>query len=159
MNTPATEAPNEILITRTVKGTCEQVWNAMTDPLQVVKWWGPQGFSTTIEEMDVRVGGAWKHTMHGPDGVNYPNKSIFREVLRPTRLVFSHGGGKEHGKGASFMATWTFEEVTDGTRVTIRMVFASKQERDFVVTEYGAVEGGQQTLARLDEHLTSLRTR
>jgi len=119
----------------------------------VVQWWGPRGFTTTIEEMDVRPGGVWKLVMHGPDGTNYPNRSVFREVVKPERLVFSHGGGKAGGPSAQFVATWTFEALGDQTQVTIRMAFPSAAARDRVVKEYGAIEGGKQTLARLGELL------
>ncbi len=147
------EAPNEIIITRVVRATPEQVWHAMTDPRQVAQWWGPNGFSTTIEEMDVRVGGHWKHTMVGPDGTRYPNKSTFQEVVPFERIVYKLGGGKEHGKGINFVSTWTFVEEAGGTRVTIHMVFPSAKDRDFVVAEHGAIEGGKQTLGRLDAYL------
>ena len=56
----------EIVITRVVEAPRELVWEAMTDPRQVVHWWGPQGFTTTIERMEVRPGGVWRHVMHGP---------------------------------------------------------------------------------------------
>lgn len=151
------EAPNEILIQRTVKAPRALVWAAMTDPTQVVQWWGPTGFSTSIEEMDVRVGGHWKHTMVGPDGTRYPNKSIFQEVLPPERIVYKMGGGKEHGKGTNFVATWTFDDLPGGTQVTISMLFPTPEDRNFVVAEYGAVEGGKQTLGRLDAHLAALQ--
>ena len=147
-------ADREILITRVFDAPRELVWQAMTDPRHVVHWWGPRGFTTTIEKMDVRPGGVWKHVMHGPDGVKYPNKSIFKEVVKPERIVYSHGGGREGGPGASFVATWTFDAVNDDkTSVTIRMVFPSGADRDFVVKEFGAIEGGEQTLERLSEHL------
>jgi uncharacterized protein YndB with AHSA1/START domain len=65
-----------------------------------------------------------------------------------------HGGGKKGGPGAHFVATWTFDALDDGkTQVTIRMVFASAEDRDKIVKEYGAIEGGKQTLARLGEQL------
>jgi len=151
---PENPADREIVVSRVFDAPRELVWEAMTDARQVVHWWGPRGFSTTIEEMDVRPGGVWKQVMHGPDGANYPNKSIFKEVVRPERLVYSHGGGREHGPGATFMSTWTFEAVASGkTQVTIRMVFGSAAERDFVEKEFHAVEGGHQTLARLAEWL------
>jgi uncharacterized protein YndB with AHSA1/START domain len=156
-NSTTGTADREIVITRVFDAPRELVWQAMTDPQQVVHWWGPRGFTTTIETMDVRPGGAWKHTMHGPDGVNYPNKSIFQEVVRPERIVFSHGGGREGGPGAHFVATWTFDAEGAGrTRVTIRMVFPSAKDRDFVVKEFGAIEGGKQTLERLAEHLPAM---
>jgi uncharacterized protein YndB with AHSA1/START domain len=129
----------------------------MTKPEHVVNWWGPRGFSTTIETMDFHIGGVWKHVMRGPDGVKYPNKSVFKEIVKPERIVFSHGGGREEGPGASFVATWTFDALAvDKTRVTARMVFPSATERDFVVKEFGAIEGGQQTLERLGEFLAGV---
>jgi uncharacterized protein YndB with AHSA1/START domain len=146
----------EIVISRIFNAPRELVWEAMTDPRHVVNWWGPRGFSTTIETMEVRPGGVWKHVMHGPDGANYPNKSIFKEVVKPERIVYSHGGGREDGPGASFVATWTFEELGEKkTKLTIRMAFPTPEARDFVTKEFGAIEGGKQTLERLGEHLAT----
>ena len=77
--------------------------------------------------------------------------------MKPEHIVFSHGGGHEKGPGASFAATWTFEALAAGkTRVTARMVFPSPAERDFVVKEFGAIEGGKQTLERLGEYLPKM---
>jgi len=96
--------------------------------------------------------------MHGPDGADYPNKSVFTEVVKPERLVYSHDGKKAGGPGATFVSTWTFEaESAAKTRVTIRMVFPSKADRDFVAKEFGAIEGGKQTLERLSEHLPKMK--
>jgi uncharacterized protein YndB with AHSA1/START domain len=152
---PTGEADNEIVISRTFDAPRELVWEAMTDPQQIIHWWGPRGFSTTIKEMDVRPGGAWKHTMHGPDGTDYPNSSVFKEIVKPARIVYSLGGGKKGGHPVQAVATWTFDALDGGkkTKVTIRMVFPSKAERDTIVREYGAIEGGKQTLERLGEHL------
>src|SRR4051794_29606224 len=110
INTPSDSSDREIVISRVFDAPRELVWQAMTDPQHVVNWWGPHGFTTTIERMEVRPDGVWQHTMHGPDGKNYPNKSIFKEVLKPERIVYSHGGGHENGPGANFVATWTFDE-------------------------------------------------
>lgn len=157
---PAPEAEREIKLVREFAAPRDLVWEAMTDPQHVVNWWGPRGFRTEIDRMDLRVGGTWKHTMIGPDGVRYPNKSTFREVVRPERIVYAHGGGREDGPGASFVATWLFEALAaDRTRVTIRMVFPTSEARDFVIREFGAIEGGKQTLERLGEHLAFRQTR
>ena len=128
----------------------------MANPKHVVNWWGPRGFTTTIEKMDVRPGGVWKHVMHGPDGTDYPNSSVFKEVVKPERIVYSHGGGKKGEPGAHFMATWTFEAMGDKTRVTMRGVFDTAADRDRVVKEYGAIEGGKQTLERFAEYLIKM---
>jgi uncharacterized protein YndB with AHSA1/START domain len=147
-------ADREIKISRIVDAPRELVWNAMTDPAQVIHWWGPRGFTTTIETMDVNPGGHWNYVMHGPDGTDYPNYSVFREVLKPQRLVFTQGGAKKGGPEAQFVGTWTFDELAPGkTQVTIHMVFPTAAARDTVVKQYGAIEGGKQTLQRLTEHL------
>ncbi|HET6308511.1 MAG TPA: SRPBCC domain-containing protein [Rhodopila sp.] len=151
-----TASDREILITRVFDAPRELVWQAMTDPRHVVRWWGPHGFTTTIEAMEVRPGGVWTHVMHGPDGTDYPNHSVFQEVVYPERIVFAHGGARPGGPEAGFVATWTFEAAGDKTRVTIRMVFPSAAQRDIVVKEYGAIEGGQQTLERLAAHLPKM---
>jgi uncharacterized protein YndB with AHSA1/START domain len=149
-------ADREIVITRVFDAPCELVWEAMVNPEHVVHWWGPNGFTTTIEKMDLRVGGVWKHIMHGPDGTDYPNSSVFKEIVKPERIVYSHGGGKEGGPGAHFVAIWTFEDLGEQTRLTMRGVFDSPADRDFVVKEYGAIEGGKQTLQRLADYLPKI---
>jgi len=149
----ANTADREIVTTRVFDAPRELVWEAWTNPKHVANWWGPRGFTTTIEQMDVRPGGVWKHTMHGPDGTDYPNKSIFKEVVKPERIVYSHAGGKKGGTGVSFEMTWTFEALGEKTRVTLRHVFATAADRDRVAKEFGAVEGAKQTLDRLGEHL------
>ena len=148
----------EIVISRVLDAPRDLVWEVWTDPKHVVHWWGPNGFTTTIETMDVRPGGVWKHVMHGPDGTDYPNKSVFIEVVKPERIVYSHGGGKEGGPGAHFEATWTFDALEGNkTRATGRMVFASAAEREHVVKEFKAIEGGHQHLGRLAGYLATMR--
>jgi uncharacterized protein YndB with AHSA1/START domain len=89
--------------------------------------------------------------------VNYPNHSVFTEIVTPEKIVFSHGGKREGGPDVSFVSTWTFEKLAvDKTRVTIRMVFPTAAQRDFVVKEFGAIEGGKQTLERLGEYLAKM---
>jgi uncharacterized protein YndB with AHSA1/START domain len=99
--------------------------------------------------MDTRHARAGRHRL--------PNHSLFQEVVFPQRLVFKHGGSKAGGPEADFVGTWTFE-VFEGSRteVTIHMVFSSAAARDAVVREYGAIEGGKQTLERLAEHLPTM---
>jgi uncharacterized protein YndB with AHSA1/START domain len=149
---PSASSDREIVISRLLDAPRELVWQAMTSPQHIENWWGPRGFTTTIEKMDVRVGGEWKHLMRGPDGTEYPNESVFTEVVAPKRISFSHSGGRKGAPVVPFEATWTFDEPEpDKTKVTIRMVFPTAKDRDMIVREYGAIEGGKQTLARLGE--------
>src|SRR5438093_4346652 len=125
----ATTSDREIVITRVLDAPRELVFEAWTDPEQVVQWWGPRGFTTTIHEVDVRPGGVWRFVMHGPDGTDYGNRVDFLEVVAPERLVYNHGPDGE-SEGLSFRSTVTFEEEGRGTRLTLRLVFKSTDERD-----------------------------
>ena len=141
-------ASNEIVTVRVFAAPRELVWRAWTEPEHVAKWFGPRGFTNTIHEMDVRPGGFWRFIMHGPDGVDYENKYIFREVLRPSRLVYTQL------LTPSFETVATFEEEGQKTRVTMRGIFDSAATREKVAREFGAVEGGEQTLECLGEYLS-----
>ena len=143
----------EIVLARPLDAPREEVFDAWTDPQRIAVWWGPRGFTNTVSEMDVRPGGVWRFVMHGPDGVDYPNKVVYAEVARPERLVYSHGDDGA-GDPGGFDVTVTFAERGGRTELAMRMLFASAGARDAVV-EFGAIEGGNQTLDRLAEHLAA----
>jgi len=151
----ANAAEREIVITRLFDAPREMVWGAWTDPKQVGLWWGPKGFTTTIEVMDVRPGGRWKQVMHGPDGTDYPNESVFLDVVPYERLVYTLSGGRKDGPLVQMEKTAIFEEEDGGTRVTMYLVFASAEARDQNVRDYGSIEGGKQTLERLADYLSA----
>jgi uncharacterized protein YndB with AHSA1/START domain len=130
------------------------VFDMWTDPKHVAQWWGPDGFTNSIQEMDVRPGGVWRFTMHGPDGVDYPNRIVFVEVVRPERLVYDHGA--DSPDGADFRAEVFFGDEGPRTRLTMRNLFASSKIREMVSREFHAVEGGQQTLDRLAAYLEAV---
>jgi len=158
--TAVNTSDREIVMSRVLTAPRELVWEAWTNPKHVANWWGPRGFTTTTKRHEFRVGGYWEHVMHGPDGTNYPNKSRFAEIVPLEKIVFSHGGGREEGPGATFTATWTFETVEGNkTRLTGRLVFPTPEARDFVVKEFGAIEGGKQTLERAAEYVAGLQSR
>jgi uncharacterized protein YndB with AHSA1/START domain len=152
-DTTADQADREIVLTRVVNASRELVFQVFTEPEHIKHWWGPNGFTNTIHEMDVRPGGVWRFIMHGPDGTNYPNRIDYLEVVKPERLVYDHG---DDDGGDTFRATATFTEAGPGqTLVTLTLVLKSADEKRRVV-EFGAVEGGQQTLARLDEYVSRM---
>jgi uncharacterized protein YndB with AHSA1/START domain len=148
----ASTADREIVLARTFDAPRELVFDAWTDPKQIVQWWGPTGFTTTTDEMDVKPGGVWRFVMHGPDGTDYKNKIIFIEVVRPERLIYRHAGDAEIDP-VRFHVTVTFAAQGSKTRLTMASIFETAEERNRVVEKYGAIEGGKQTLGRLAEHL------
>ncbi len=90
MNKPAQFGERTVTLTRLFDAPRDLVWRAWTDPKHLAQWFGPRGFTSSVPELDVRVGGALRIVMHGPDGNDYPMKGIFREVVPPERLVFSN---------------------------------------------------------------------
>lgn len=155
--TPQTQEPiadREISLSRHFDAPPELVWRALTESEHVAHWFGPNGFTITTKEMDVRVGGVWRFIMHGPDGVDYPNLVTYHTVRKPELLEYTHS---DDGGERSFEASMTLVAVDGGTELTLRQVHPTKAVRDYVVREIGAIEGGKQTLARLAEHLKSMR--
>lgn len=152
-NDGVSTADREIAATRIFDAPRELVWRAWTDPKHAAQWWGPNGFRNTIEKMDVKPGGTWLFTMHGPDGRDWPNKIVFLEVVEPERLVYVHGDAEDIDR---FHVTVTFEDENGKTRLSMRSLFETKEKRDRVVKEVGAVEGMQQHLGRLAEHLSGM---
>jgi len=152
MRDPVTTALEDqtIVGSRIFDAPRELVFQMFTDPKHIVKWWGPRGFTDTVYAMDVRPGGAWRHVMRGPDGVEYINQSEYVEVVKPERLVFKHLSAPGH------VTTITFEDRSGKTQVTMRMLFDSNEARDKVIETVGAVEGLKQTLNRLAEHMASM---
>jgi len=144
-------ADREIVATRVVDAPREHVFEMFTDRQHVARWWGPKGFTSTIDEMDVRPGGVWRFVMHGPDGIDYKNKIVYDEIARPERLVYTHTGG------AQFQATATFTSYGEKTVLAMRMLFGSSRERDRVVKKFGAIEGLSQTLDRLEVYVGESR--
>lgn len=146
---PARNPSNEIRITRIYDAPVKAVWDAWTDPAQVAQWWGPRGYKTTTHSKDVRTGGSWVFTMHGPDGVDYPNKIKFLEVDKHARLVYDHGADDE----PMFRVTVNFSEVKGKTKMEMSMALptpeAAAETRKFIKKA-----GGESTWDRLAEFLT-----
>ena len=145
----------ELVLSRLIQAPRELVFKAWTDPRHVVEWWGPDGFTTTIQEMDVRPGGVWRFIMHGPDGRNYKNKVVYVEVKKPERIVYQHRDDGE-AEPVNFHVTVTFEKQGHMTRLTMKMLFETAAEFERVSREYGAVEGAQQMFVRLRNYVESL---
>lgn len=157
MNDTAAETSienREIVMTRDFDAPRALVFEAWVNAEQLPKWWGPDGFIITIHEMDARPGGLLRFTMHGPDGVDYRDRIVYSEIVRPERLVYQHSGEGEDD--SSFQVTVLFEEAEGKTRLTMRTLFPTQEARDFTIG-FGAVDLGYQTLAHLADLLAAER--
>lgn len=135
----------------------EMVWEAFANPKQVVEWWGPHGFTMTIREMDVRPGGMWVHTLHGPDGTDFPGESTFTEVIPGKHVKLALKGGREGEPEIHFTIAITWTDEAGGTRIDWRIEFPSREERDEYVRSYGAVQGLRDLFVRLETLLAKQR--
>jgi uncharacterized protein YndB with AHSA1/START domain len=141
---------NEIRITRLYAAPVRAVWDAWNDPEQVAAWWGPRGFTITTHSKDTRPGGEWRFTMHGPDGVDYPNKARYLEVDQYARLVYDHGADDD--KEPMFRVTVLFKAVGNKTQMELCMRLATPEaaaETRKIVRKFG----GNSTWDRLAEVL------
>lgn len=150
-------ADREISTTVVLDAPRRTVWKAWTEPDEIREWWGPRGFSTSTEKMDLKPKGEWKFVMHGPDGRDYKNKVVYIEIVKPERLVYRHSGDGDT-ESIRFHVTVTFAEKDGKTELTMRSIFESAEELKRVDREYGAIEGMHQTLARLGEYLRANRS-
>jgi uncharacterized protein YndB with AHSA1/START domain len=136
----------ELETSRILNASRERVFGTISDPKQLTQWWGPNGFTSTFEEFDFRVGGTWRFVMHGPDGKNYANHHTFLEIEKPERVVF------QHLSSPRFQLTVMLENAGTGkTKITWRMRFESVEECERV-GKYAA-DGNEQNLDRLAAHL------
>ena len=144
----------EIVLSRVFDAPRELVFRVWTEKDHFAKWFGPRGFTTTIREADMRVGGRLRFDMRAPDGKVWDNRIEFLEIKRPELLVFDHGSDKDDDPG-SFRVTLTFDEQSDKkTVLTLRQLHPTKEQRAAGIG-FGAVELGSQTLEKLADHLRS----
>ena len=89
MGEKSSTADREIRISRVLNAPIELVWEVWTDPDHIKNWWGPNGFTNTISKMDMRENGEWNLVMHGPDGTDYKNKSVFNKIVKHEKIVYN----------------------------------------------------------------------
>jgi uncharacterized protein YndB with AHSA1/START domain len=147
--------PKVMVGTRLLDAPRQLVWSVWTDPKHLSQWWGPNGFRTTTSAFEFKAGGVWRFVMHGPNGRDYQNRITFDEIVKPERIAYHHGGDDDV-EPVQFRTVVTFDDLGAKTRVTLRGVFPSAEERKRVIWEYGADKGLVQTLARLDEYVSGL---
>jgi uncharacterized protein YndB with AHSA1/START domain len=140
----------EIVTVREFHAPRALVWRAWTEPEPLARWWGPKGFSNTFDEFDLRPDGEWRFVMHGPDGTDYKNRSLFREIARPERLVF------DHVSGHIFQGIASFEAVdAERTRVTYKMLHRTAEDCERVKPMAGS--SNEEMFDRLEAELGRMK--
>lgn len=124
----------------------EKIFSAFSEPEHLQKWWGPSGFRNTFTVFEFSEGGNWEFIMHGPDGTDYKNQSIFREIKSPSKIVI------EHVVSPHFFLTVTLTPEGELTRIGWSMLFDTADIRDSVA-KY-AVDANEQNFDRLEQELT-----
>ena len=147
-------ADREIVISRVISAPRELVFEAFTEVRHLSQWWGPDGFTTTTQAFEFRVGGVWDFVMHGPDGTDYTEWITWTEIVPPERIALLHGESRDDPN--AFDSVLTFEPDGTATRIEMRTVFPTIELRDEAVEKYHAIEGGQQTLSNLAVYVTGI---
>nr|WP_240159725.1 SRPBCC family protein [Paenibacillus aceris] len=130
----------EIVSRRKLNAPRDLVYRAWTEPELLAQWWGPNGFTNTFHTFDLRPGGIWEFTMHGPNGADYPNRNVFHEI-GPECIVL------RHETRPNFILTATFEDADGGTEITFRQTFET--EDDYTKLKPICEEANEQNLDRL----------
>jgi uncharacterized protein YndB with AHSA1/START domain len=137
----------ELRISRLFDAPVELMWEVWTNADHIKNWWGPNGFTNTISKMDIKPGGEWHLVMHGPDGRDFRNESIFEEVILHKKIAY------RHITGPKFLATITFEAQGEKTLLNWHMLFDNKEEFIQTVKTFKADEGLRQNIEKLGHYL------
>ena len=145
-----TQPDCEIVTTRVFNFTRKQVYRAWTDPEHLKNWWGPNGFTNTFHIFDLRVGGRWSFTMHGPDKGHYENECTFTAIQEPELIVW------DRQSKPIFQVEAVFEELAENkTRVIFKQKFETAEEceklRKFVP------EKNEENMDRLEIELAKMK--
>ncbi len=146
----------EVVLTRNFDAPRELVFRALTDPTLIPNWWGPAFLTTLVIRMDVRPGGKWRFVQRDPDGNEYAFNGEYLEVVPPSRIVQTFEF--EPMAGHISTETLTLEEHGGITRMTIRIMFKSKEDRDGMASS-GMEAGASESYDRLDKVLELLKNR
>jgi uncharacterized protein YndB with AHSA1/START domain len=120
----------EIAMTRMFDAPRHLVFDAMTTPEHVKRWLGCIEMPMTVCEIDLRVGGAYRFTLRSPEGRETTLQGVYREILRPERLVFVERILMPEFTTDEYQVTSSFAKIGGGTRLTTTILHKTKENRD-----------------------------
>ena len=140
---PVPTVERELVTTRLLNASRQRVFRAFREPQHLARWWGPEGFRSTIHQFDFRPGGRWELTLHGPDGSDYKNEYFATEIVESERIEISHPDPAH-----DFQLTVTLADVGENkTQLTWRQSFSSREHFEQVKTF--VADANEQVLDRL----------
>jgi uncharacterized protein YndB with AHSA1/START domain len=152
-----TPSGNEIAMTRVFEAPRALVFDALTKPELLKRWFGPPGWSLVVCEIDLKVGGAYRFVMSGPDGTNMGMRGIYREIVPPERMVSTESFDDPWYPGEA-LATTVLVERGGETTLTLTVRYGSPEIRDAVLKS-PMTRGVTRSYERLAELLAAQATK
>jgi uncharacterized protein YndB with AHSA1/START domain len=149
-----TPTDRELVLTRAFDAPRDLVFDALTQPDLLRRWYGPRGWSLAVCEIDLRVGGAWRFVSRRPDGREVGQRGVYREIVRPARLVQTESW--EDWNPGELLVTTVLTERDGTTTLTSTSLFPSAEVRDNLI-KAGMTSGAVETYDRLEEYLATAR--
>ena len=165
MTTPSETKVSEknLVIIREFDAPRDLVWKVWTEPKHIEKWWGPRGFDTKVESMDLKVGGRAVYVMTGPDGTEYPVSGKILELDPPKKIVstdeFGDGFQDAHpGEDLpqGMISTAVFDDLGDRCRLTLTVSHPTIEDRK-KHEAMGVVAGWNSSFDCMDDYLAELQ--
>ena len=145
----------EIEFTCRFRRSARLLFDAWTKPEHIKNWWGCEGAGVTHCALDLRVGGRWSRTLRMADGSDHPFHGVYREIVRPSRLVYTECYNMPQFGNPEWLTTVTFDEEQGETLLTHTIRHKSRELRDAHLPA-GMQEGEIQSLAHLDQVVAAM---
>ena len=140
---------NEIYSSREVNASIDMLYQAFSNPHHLRKWWGPEGFTNTIHEFDLRPEGKWILTMHEPEKGNFENSCVFK-IVEPNKLI-----SWTRTSQPLFDMEVGFEKMNDSkSKISFRMIFNTVEECDKIKSF--VVPKNEENFDRLERELINM---
>jgi uncharacterized protein YndB with AHSA1/START domain len=139
-----------VIITRVFDASRALVYRTYTDPKLLPLWWGPKKYTTTVDRMEPRPGGAWRFIQRDPQGNEYGFHGVYHQALAPELLIYTFEW--EGLPGHVSMETVRLEDQGGKTKVTDIVVFQTVEDRDGMY-QSGMKEGSTESMNRFAELL------
>jgi len=142
----------DLVMERIFDAPREVVWRVINDPERVTHWWGPQGYTTTVVEMDVRPGGRWRWINHTTGGEDAPFKGEYIEVVPPERIVRTEIFDVPGFDDKVAIDTLMLEDLGGRTKLRQRSRFPSVEDLEGALST-GMIGGALDTFDRLADEI------